>query len=297
MIVLQITVQNIDEIIAAGYTLIRVYTDVSATGTFVTLDGTETLVADTTGYVYTDVDGTTATWYKTAYYGAVPGESSKSSAQQGGTTDAYCSAFDVRQEIATGSGADSVSEKWDYALWQMAVECSRLIDGYCLLEENAFLASGSETRYPDVKTAGCTEFWLPWPATSITSVGVDEDLDATYTTWTLNTDYYLWPYQDAGMPTSNPILRLDVNRKTNGTKSTWQRGQRTLEIAGVWGYSTSVPDLVARACKMQVAEWYKLAMQGWSDTGGTPEYGELSYPRKLDKAVMTLIEQFRWYPI
>jgi hypothetical protein len=283
VIVLQITVQNIDEVIAAGYTVIRVYTDVSATGTFVTLDGTEALVADTTGYIYTDLDGTSATWYRTAYYGAVPGESSKSSAQQGGTYDAYCTGFDVRQELATGSGASDISAKWDYTLWQMAVECSRLIDHYCLLEEGAFLASGSETRYVDGN--GRAELWLPWPATSITSVGVDEDLDATYTTWTLNTDYYPWPYQDSGMPS------------TSGSKSVWQAGQRTLEIAGVFGYSTSVPDLVARATKIQVAEWYKLAMQGWSDTGGSPDFGELSYPRKLDKVAMTLIEPFKRYPI
>jgi hypothetical protein len=207
----------------------------------------------------------------------------------------YCEAFDVRQELAVGSGAGAVASTWERVFEQMIEEVSRLIDHYCLLEQNAFLASGSETRYVDGN--GKAELWLPWPATSITSVGVDEDLDATYTTWTQGTDYYRWPYQDAGMPTSNPILRLDVNRKMNGSKSVWQRGQKTVEIAGVWGYSTAVPDLVARACKTQVAEWYKLAMAGWSDTGGSPEFGELQYPRKLDKAVMTLIEPFKRYPV
>jgi hypothetical protein len=295
VIVLQITVQNIDEVIAAGYTVIRVYTDVSATGTFVTLDGTETLVTDTTGYTYTDVDGTSATWYKTAYYGAVPGESSKSDAQQGGTYDAYCTAFDVRQEIATGSGADSVSPKWDYMLWQMALECSRLVDGHCGLEANAFLASGSETRYVD--GSGGVELWLPWPATSISAVSVDESAAQSYTSWTQGTDYFRWPYQDSGMPSGNPILRLDINRLTTGGKSVWPRRQRAVQIAGVWGYSTAVPDLVARACKTQVAEWYKLAMQGWSDTGGTPEFGQLEYPRKLDSMVMKLLDEFRRYPV
>jgi hypothetical protein len=294
MIVLQITVQNIDEIIAAGYTVIRVYTDVSETGTFVTLDGTEALVADTTGYIYTDTDGTSATWYKTAYYGAVPGESSKSSAQQGGTYDAYCTAFDVRQELATGSGASDVSEKWDYALWQMAIECSRLVDHYCNLEEHAFLAAGSAIRYMDGN--GEAELWLNWPATSISAVAVEEN-DGTYTVWTQGTDYYRWPYQDDTALTVNPITRLDVNLKSDGGKSTWTRGQRRIKLTGVWGYSTTVPDLVARACKMQVAEWYKLAMQGWSDTGGAPEFGELQYPRKLDAAAMKLIEPYRQYPI
>jgi hypothetical protein len=199
--------------------------------------------------------------------------------------------------MASGSGASEISPKWDYVIWEDALACSRLIDSFCKLEENAFLASGSETRYVDVETSGVTELWLPWPATSITSVGVDEDLDATYTTWTLNTDYYLWPYQDSGMPSSNPILRLDVNRKTTGSKSTWQRGQRAIEIVGVWGYSTAVPDLVRRACMTQVAQWYKLAMQGWSDTGGTPDFGELRYHKKLDQETMDWLEDYRWYPI
>ena len=208
---------------------------------------------------------------------------------------AYCEAYDVRQELAVGSGADTTSGQWDRVIENMAEECSRLLDAYCGLEENAFLASGSETRYVDGN--GEAELWLPWPATSITSVGVDEDLDATYTTWTLNTDYYLWPYQDAGAPTLNPILRLDVNRKTNGSKSRWQCGQRTLEIAGVWGYSTTVPDLVHRAAVIQVANWYKLAMQGWSDTGGAPEFGTLEYPHKLDKSVAMLVDRYKRYAI
>jgi hypothetical protein len=210
---------------------------------------------------------------------------------------AYCEIYDVRQELATGSGATTIASTWDRVLDQMAVEVSRLVDTYCKLEENAFLASGSETRYVDVKKSYCQEVWLPWPATTITTVGVDEDLDATYTTWTQGTDYYRWPYQDSGAPTSNPVLRLDVNTKSNGTKSYWQRGRRALEIAGVWGYSTTVPDLVRRACIIQVAEWYKLAMQGWSDTGGSPEFGELQISRKLDKASRDLVDEFKRYPV
>jgi len=296
MIRLEITVTDIDEVIAAGYTVIRVYTDTEEDGDFDTLDGTETLVADTTGYTYVDTDGTTSTWYKVAYYGSSPDEGSKSDAQQGGTMDAYCTAFDVRQEVAVGSGADSISAKWDRVLWNMAVECSRLIDVYCNLEENAFLASGSATRYMDGN--GDLELWLRWPATSISAVSVEETAGSgTYTSWTQGTDYFRWPYQDDTGLAVNPVLRLDVNTKSNGTKSVWYSGQRTVQLTGVWGYSTSVPDLVARACKMQCAEWYKLAAQGWSDSGGAPEFGELQYPKKLDPAVIKLIDRYRRYPL
>ena len=230
MIRLDITVNDIDEVIAAGYTVIRVYTDTEESGDFTTLDGTETLVADTTGYSYVDTDGTTSTWYKVAYYGTTPGESSKSTAQQGGTLDAYCTALDVRKELAAGSGASDISEKWEDVLWDMAVEASRLIDTYKGLEENAYLASGSATRY--VNGNDRVRLWLPWPAVSISEVAVEES-DGTYTTWTQSTDYYRWPYQDDSGLTNNPILRLDVNDKSDGNKSVWIRGPRRVKITGV----------------------------------------------------------------
>ncbi len=62
-----ITVEDVSAVIAAGYTIIRVYTDTSETGTFVTLDGSLTLVAAQQSYEHTDLHGATATWTSTAY--------------------------------------------------------------------------------------------------------------------------------------------------------------------------------------------------------------------------------------
>ena len=206
----------------------------------------------------------------------------------------YCEAYDIRNELAIGSGADVTSGQWDRALDAMAEECSRLIDAYCNVEDNAFLASGSATRYVDGD--GSTQLWLPWPAVSISAVAVEET-DGTYTTWTQATDYYRWPYQDDSGLTLNPILRLDVNRKSDGDKSRWTAGQRRVRIAGVWGVSSTVPDLVRRACIIQCANWYKMAMQGWSDTGGSPEFGQLEYPHKLDKSVVELVKRYKRHVI
>ena len=281
MIRLDITVDDIDQVIAAGYTVIRVYTDTSESGSFATLDGTATLVADQTGYAYVDTDGTTSTWYKTAYYGTTPGESSKSDAQQGGTIDAYCSALDVRKELAIGSGESEISQVYDDAIWDMCVEASRLIDRYKRLEDSAYLATSSETRYID--GSGSVRQRLPWPAVSISEVAVEES-DGTYTTWTTS-DYYTWPY--AG---SEPILRLDVNTKSDSNKSVWTFGPKRVKITAVWGVAATPPDLIARACKIQVAQWYKLASQGWSEAGGVAEFGELNYPKKLDSAVVKLVD-------
>ena len=111
MNILQLIVDNVDDLMTAGYQVIRVYTDVSETGAFGTLDGTETLVAGQESYEYQDNDGTNATWYRTAYYGAVPGESDMSDARRGDTWRAYASLEDLKEQlgIATDTrGADVV---------------------------------------------------------------------------------------------------------------------------------------------------------------------------------------------
>lgn len=280
MIRLDITVDDIDQIIAAGYTHIRIYTDTSEDGAFTTLDGSVALVASRTGYAYVDTDGSTSTWYKTCYYTG-SSESEKSAAQQGGTLDAYATALDVRKELASGSGASAISQAYDDVLWDMLVEASRLIDAYKNVEAGGYMAAGSEARYFDGNGKGW--LWLDGsPAVSISAVAVEE-VDGTYTTWAA-TDYLTWPYNET------PIRRLDVNAKTGGTKSSWTPGAKRVKITGVWGWSTTPPELIARAAKIQAARWYKQAMQGWSDVGGPPTMGILRYTRQLDEDVKTLLD-------
>lgn len=279
MIRLDVTVPDIDEIIAAGYTVLRVYTDIAEDGTFTTLDGTETLVAKQSGYSYIDTDGTTSTWYKVAYYGASPGESSKSDAQQGGTLDAYCTALDVRQELGVGSGSAALSEKHDDVLWDMCVEVSRLIDRYKKVEAGAFCATESETRYVD--GSGMARLWLPWPAVSISAVSVEET-DGTWTEWDSG-DYHEWPRHET------PILRLDVTDRNSSIKSVWKVGPERVKLTGVFGVSATVPEQIRRAARIQVAAWFKRAQQGWADVGGQIEMGQLRYTKDLDPTVATIL--------
>ena len=280
MIRLDVTVDDITQVMAAGYTVIRVYTDTSETGEFTTLDGTITLVAGTSGYAYADTDGTTSTWYKTAYYGSSPGLGSKSDAQQGGTVDAYCTALEIRQEMAAASGQAEIDDDHDDAIWDMCVQASRLIDAYKHLEEGAYLASGSEDRYFD--GSGDAYLWLPTPATSISAVAVEET-DGTWTSWA-STDYFEWPYN------TTPVKRLDVQDRNSTTKGAWTAGRKRVKITGVWGYSTTVPSLINRACRIQVGRWLHRAMQGWADVGGS-EFGELRFVRRLDPDVQMLLDQ------
>ncbi len=101
MIRLSLTVADIDTLIAQSYTQIKVYTDSAADGVFDTLNGTVTLVAETTGYTYVDVAGTSATYYKTSYYGLTSGEGTKSDAVQGGVVSPYCTAIRAKRRLPT----------------------------------------------------------------------------------------------------------------------------------------------------------------------------------------------------
>lgn len=286
MIRLDVTVADITQVIDAGYTVARVYTDTAEDGSFTTLDGTITLVAGQTGYSYVDTDGTTSTWYKVAYYGASPGESNKSSAQQGGTADAYCTAFDVRQELAIGQGNVTISQKHEQVVWQMCLEASRLIDAYKQVEDGAYLASGSEVRYFD--GTGDRELWLDDnPAVSLSTVEVEET-DGTWTAWASD-DYFTYPYNAAAR--GRPITRVIASQRTVSSKSAWRLGVRRVRLTGVWGISSSVPDLVARAAKIQVAQWYKRAAAGWSSSQGDGSFGTLRYPKALGADVMALLDR------
>ena len=108
MIRLFVTCLDITAVMAESYTHIRVYTDTSETGTFVTLDGTITLVAGAESYEYTDSDGVAATWYKTAYYGATPGLGTKSDALKGSTSVAYATVSELRNQIGKTTETDDV---------------------------------------------------------------------------------------------------------------------------------------------------------------------------------------------
>jgi hypothetical protein len=192
MIRLSIVVGDIDNVIAAGYTQFYVFTDTSSTGAFSTLDGTSTLVAQTQGYTYVDSDGTTGTYYKTSYWGATPGTSSKSSALLGGTVQYYATALDVRQELVAGASNDAAMGEFDDdVIWDMCEEASRLIDDYKRVEHGAYLAGTSTSARLFSGSGRDRQRIEPFVSVSVVEV---EETDGTYTEWTADTDYYTWPW-------------------------------------------------------------------------------------------------------
>jgi len=285
MIRLHITVDDIDNVIAAGYTQYWVYIDTSSTGSFATRDGTGTLSANTTGYSYIDTDGDSSTYYKVAYWGSSPGTSSYSSVLQGGVAQYYASALDVRQELAAGASNDAaIGEHDDDIIWDMCEEASRLIDDYKRVESGAYLAGTSTSaRY---FTGSGQEWQFIDPFVDVDAVEVEET-DGTYTSWTADTDYYTWPWDASSR--SEPIQALQTVRKSGSSKSVFTAGPKRVRVTGVPGVSAAVPAAVRRAARIQVARWYKRAQQGWQDAGASMELGQLMYAQELDPDVKTVL--------
>jgi hypothetical protein len=117
---------------------------------------------------------------------------------------------------------------------------------------------------------------------SITTVSVSErgGLASTdYTDWTLNTDYITRPSNATNK--GKPINQLEI-ASSGGTKGAWYAGQRSVRVVGIPGYSTTPPDVIEHACRMQATRWFMRAKQGYQDTGVTAEIGPMTFSRKLE---------------
>jgi len=313
MNILFVTVENITEVMAAGYTIIRVYTGTSESGSFTTLDGTITLVAATESYTYTDTDGASTTWYKTCYYGSSPGESDKSSARLADTSAAYASVPELRAQISLTAETDDVE------LAMLLDSASRAINNYCNRPDGFVSDPTASARY---YTGDGGPYQRIDECTSITAVAVkDSASDDTYTAWSAPTTDFAgdgdWiPFAgDPERPIFNALARgipytwlmTDPNGDyysfTSGSYAsrrgfrptvTTRRGTPTVRITGRWGYSTSIPHTIKLAAIMQSARWHKRLQGGMASSIATPELGTIELFRQLDPDVAHLLRDGRY---
>lgn len=275
-----ITVDDIELALQMGFAEIKVYYDTAEDGNFSNaLTDTAPLVANTTEYVLRD-SSPTGRYYKAVLNKSGDSEGPASTIRQYGTGCGYATSQDVRRELSASTGKAQLSPRHGCTIWDMVEEASRLVDRMRRLPDGGYRASTVSTYYFDGNGEG--SLWLPLPLVSITQVAVEET-DGTYTNWTENTDYFAWPYNET------PYLRLDVNRKSDTTKSTWIAGPRRVRVQGVFGCSSTPPEEIRRAVLIQVARWYKRATAGWADATGNAETGELRYVKKMDPDVAQLV--------
>lgn len=292
MNVLRLTVEDIASVLSASYTVIRIYTDTSSSGAFTTLDGTVTLVAGTESYQYLDTDGTSATWYRTAYFGAAPGESSKSTARRGETSAAYATIDELRNQTQKAGTATDVE------LALILDAATDAINGVCN-RPDGFVAD-VETSTREYTGSGGTIQWID-ECIGITLVEVkDSPSDTTYTSWAAAD--WIAATGDPEAPDLNRTPQHflivsavgDYNNFTSGTYTglrgfrrevLYARGVPMVRVTARWGYADTVPSRVKQACLAQAARWFKRGQSSWADTAANPEFGQLHFSKNAQAAL------------
>jgi len=164
----------------------------------------------------------------------------------------YINVGDIQRELAAGSGQSTLATNYSDVLDEMITEASRLVDGFKGVEAGAYLADTSATQR-EYFGSGTPHQRIDY-CTGITSVSVEET-DGTYTTWIEDTDFFAWPYESSAI--NQPIRRLDINTKSDTTKSVWTFGPKRVRVTATWGIATTVPETIQRAVKIQVQRWYR----------------------------------------
>lgn len=307
-----VEVEEVTPIMAAGYTLIRVYTDTAEDGTFVTLDGTATLVADQDTYEYTDLDGTSATWYRTAYWGAGPGESDMSPARRGETRRAYATVKEFRADVGKTDDDD------DLTIARLLDAAGAAIDRFCNRPDGFMAEPNATTRY--YPGSGGSYQWID-ECVAVTAVAVKDspsDDEDAYVAWVLGTvgtttdadvfpatgnpsnpDYQTLPYTMLMIGANGDYSRFTTGAYTHRPgfrpeRTAVPRGLPTVEVTARWGFASAVPQNIATACLMQAARWYKRLQSSMADVLASGELGQLMYRQKLDPEVALLLEQGRY---
>jgi hypothetical protein len=201
----------------------------------------------------------------------------------------YVTVAQVKADLVDSALYTSVD--YDQALEEMVTNASRLIDrevgGW---PDYFYPTTDSVTRYFD----GSGETWQYIdPMTTLTSLAVAESggrAASDYTTWTVDTDFYVWPYNYATI--GQPIQRLIVDN-SSGNKGKFTRSLKGIKLTGVFGYSATPPEPIKQACKIQCLRWFMRAKQGYQDTSASVAMGEMLYTQELDPDVKRLLMPYK----
>lgn len=300
MINLFILVNEPDVVLEAGYTVVRVYSDTSATGAFTTLLGTVPIVSGQESVQYLDLTGTSATWYKTAYYGASVGVGDKSEAFQGDSTPSYASVLELRGVSNQLTNVD------DFEI-QIALDAAKYaIDNYTN-HPLGFVAQTTATSR--LYSGGSNSYLMIDECTSITSVEVkDQPTSTTYTAWDAGDwiactgdpdepDFNSQPYDmvivsGIGTPRYFHGGSLFEWRDADDERSLLRR-LPNVRITATWGYSVSCPPSVKLATIAQATRWLKRGQSAWADTLASSDFGTPQYRKPLDPDIQMMLVNAR----
>lgn len=200
---------------------------------------------------------------------------------------ATLSEFKARLDLST---TDTTRDAY---IEQMVETASRWIDGFCWRR----FYTATETRYyaPEQRYRLEVDDLL-----TVTALKTDEDGDGTFEiTWAV-TDYQLEPRNAALAIPPGPYTSIRVKQNgvytfpllpVNGYLWTQPIWQQSVEIAGSWGYASTIPDAINEACLLKSIQIYKRRTGGGSPSGGSAATGQQALPS--DKAITELLEPYR----
>ncbi len=171
----------------------------------------------------------------------------------------YCTLAELKRYLSI-SDANS-----DAALAEDITGASRWIESEC---GRRFDVTGTaEAPVARYYTASSGDRVLVDDLLSVVTLKTDDDGDGVYeTTWTAS-DYVLGPRNAAA--NAEPYWKIVVAPNGNYT---FPLGEDGVQVSGVWGYWTSVPDLIKQACVREAARRFRLRDAPFGVTG-TAEMG------------------------
>jgi len=201
----------------------------------------------------------------------------------------YCSTSDIKAEMPDSTLASSTDTTYDTAIGTFITAASRLIDKEVGREANWFSSTDEQTRYYDGSGEVMQEIDECHTLTTVSVSESGETCSSGYTDWTLDTDFYISPYNysDLGIPFTRLIADF------NGTKYRFPRYRKCVKVVGQFGYSASPPEDIQQACKIQTMRWFARSKQMYQDASANANTGQLIYVKKLDPDVEELLRSYQ----
>jgi hypothetical protein len=201
----------------------------------------------------------------------------------------YCSSSDIKADIPDSSLASTTDTTYDTAIDNFITAASRLIDKEVGRESDWFASTDSETRYFDGSGEVTQEIDELHTLTSVAVSESGETCSSGYTSWTLDTDYYVWPYQYDQLGV--PICRLIAD--WNGDKWKWSHYRKSVKVVGQFGFSATPPTDIKQGCKIQTIIWFAMAKQLYQPVGAGIQVGQLSFTQSLHPDVKEILRSYQ----
>lgn len=202
-----------------------------------------------------------------------------------GTATAYVSLAELRAEISDSPTTMDTND--DLKLTAAALAASRAIDNEC--GRFFYASSSASARYYTAEYGDylrVDDICASIGGLASLVVKTDEDGDRTYeTTWTINTDFDLEPYNAYSDAKCWTVLRVAPSGRYSFP--TLRKG---VELTAKWGWA-AVPADIKTAGKIEAVRLYKRRDAPFGQTG-SPEVGVMNLPA-LDPDVKRLIAPYR----